>query len=156
MRNYNKFYQKFAADIVRRSGIARPTVEALLPHVFDEIRYQLTEGTLCVPIEGFGTFAVIDRPEHEYLNKRNNANRVVTVPAKKVVKFAPTRNLRQEAEAGQFDVNRRSFVHMPGDPLLRKRNDLRYRPENYDRSTGTFSKPIYKKRTTDQTDEKTE
>ena len=153
MRNYNKFYQKFAADIVRRSGIARPTVEALLPHVFDEIRYQLTEGTLCVPIEGFGTFYVKDVPEHEFLYHRGDKREIHTVPAKKVVKFAPTRNLRLEAEAGKFDANRRSFIHYPQDPKVSCRGDLRYRPENYDRSTGLSSRPIYKHRTdTDDTD----
>lgn len=146
MRNYNKFYQKFAADIVRRSGIARPTVEALLPHVFDEIRYQLTEGSLCVPIEGFGTFHVKDVPEHEFLYHRGEKREIKTVKAKKVVKFAPTRNLRQEAEAGKFDANRRSFIHYPQDPRVSWRTDLRYRPENYDRSTGTPSRPVYKKR----------
>ena len=46
----SKYMKIIAGNIVRRSGIARPTVEALLPHVFDEIRWQLTEGTLCVPI----------------------------------------------------------------------------------------------------------
>ena len=154
MRNYNKFYQKFAADIVRRSGISRPTVEALLPHVFDEIRYILTEGNGDIAIEGFGTFYVKDVPEHEYLYNRNNANRICTVPAKKQIKFAPARNLTDEMNAGKFDTNRHSFTRMPGDPLLRHRSDMRYKKvKNYDRSTGLSSRPIYKHRTdTDETD----
>jgi nucleoid DNA-binding protein len=150
----HKYFQKFAAAIVQRSGIARPTVEAVLPHVFDEIRYQLTEGSLCVPIEGFGTLYVKDVPEHEYLYNRNNANRICTVPEKKQIKFAPARNLTDEMNAGKFDAMRRSFVHMPGDPLLRKRNDLRYRPaKKYNREQGVCSRPLYKKKNTDSTDE---
>lgn len=150
----HKYFQRFAAAIVKRSGLSRPTVEALLPAVFDEIRYILTEGDGCVPIEGFGTLYVKDVPEHEYLYNRNNANRICTVPAKKQIKFAPARNLTDEMNAGKFDAMRRSFVHMPGDPLLRKRNDLRYRPaKKYNREQGACSRPLYKKKSTDSTDE---
>lgn len=139
----HKFYKKFAAAIVQRSGIARPTVEALLPHVFDEIRYQLTEGRGEVLIEGFGTFAVIERPEHEYLYNRDGANRVCIVPAKKKIKFAPTRNLTDEVNRGQYDHSRRSFVRMPGDPYVRRRHDLRYkRVKGYDRSQGSWGSPL--------------
>ena len=138
------YLTKFAAAIVKRSGIARPTVEALLPHVFDEIRYQLTEGSLCVPIESFGTFAVIDKPEHEFLYNHKGANQIRTVPAKKVIKFAPTRNLRREIDACQFDPTRRSFSRHPDDPAIRKRHDLRYKPaKNYNREEGACSRPIH-------------
>lgn len=143
--NPKKYLQEFAASVVKRSGIARPTVEALLPHVFDEIRYQLTEGSLCVPIEGFGTFAVIDRPEHEFLYHRGDVRRVNTVPAKKQIKFAPTRNLRLEVDAGCYDPSRRSFSRHPSDPVIRKRHDLRYkRAKNYNREEGTWGSPISK------------
>ena len=140
-----KYFKKFAAAVVQRSGISRPTVEAVLPHVFDEIRYQLTEGSLCVPIDGFGTFAVIDRPEHEFLYHRGDVKEVRKVAAKRVIKFAPTRNLTNEINAGRFDDSRRSFVRMPGDPLLRKRKDLKYRSaKNYNREEGSWGKPISK------------
>ena len=36
------YLQSFAANVVKRSGINLPTVMAVLPHVFDEIRYILT------------------------------------------------------------------------------------------------------------------
>jgi len=151
----HKYFQKFAAAIVKRSGIARPTVEAVLPHVFDEIRYQLTEGDRCVAIEGFGTFAVIDRPEHEFLYHRGDVREVKTVPAQKKIKFAPTRNMTDEVNAGQYDAVRRSFTRIPGDPLLRKRSDMRYRkPKSYNREDGASARPIYKKQrtTADNTD----
>lgn len=148
-----KYFQKFAAAVVKRSGVCKATVEAVLPHVFDEIRYQLTEGSLCVPIEGFGTFAIKDVPEHEFLYHRGDVRKIHTVPAKKVIKFAPTRNLTNEVKAGRFDDARRSFVRMPGDPLLRKRHDLRYKKvKGYNRADGASSRPMYKRKTTDDTD----
>ena len=121
------YFKKFVADVVKRSGIARPTVEALLPHVFDEIRYRLCEGkTPSIQIESFGTIAVTDKPEHEYLYNYKGANQVKTVPAKKVIKFAPARNLKREIAAGKFDPTRRSFVHNPADPPLRTRPHMGY------------------------------
>lgn len=121
------YFKKFVADVVKRSGIARPTVEALLPHVFDEIRYRLCEGkTPGVSIESFGTIAVIDKPEHQYHSNYKGVQRVCDVPAKKVIKFAPARNLKREIAAGKFDSSRRSFVHHPADPPLRKRNHMGY------------------------------
>ncbi len=141
------YLKKFAAAVVQRSGIARPTVEAVLPHVFDEIRYQLTEGSQCVPIEGFGTFVIKDVPEHEFLYHRGEKREIKTVPAKKVIKFAPTRNLNNEVNRGEYDDSRHSFTRMPGDPMLRKRNDMRYRKvKGYNRTDGATSSPIYKRK----------
>ena len=121
-----QYLQKFAAAVVKRSGIARPTVEALLPHVFDEIRYILTEGNQCVPIEGFGTFAVVDIPEREHRYTYKGKNEVHTLPATKRLKFAPTKNMKREIDAGRFDPTRRSFSHHPQDPKIRKRCDMQY------------------------------
>lgn len=137
------FLKKFAADVVKRSGLSRSTVEALLPHVFDEIRFRLCEAKYpCVPIEGFGTFAVIDKPEHQYHSNYKGVQKVVDIPAKKVIKFAPTRNLRLEVNAQKFDPERRSFYRHPNDPAIRKRQHMQYqkgRPIN--------AKPILKSTT---------
>jgi nucleoid DNA-binding protein len=147
MRNNNKFFQKFAAAIVKRSGICQATVEAVLPHVFDEIRYQLTEGCGYVAIEGFGTFVAKDIPEHEFLYHRGDKREVHVVPAKKVVKFAPTRNLTNEVSQSHYDDTRHSFQHMPGDPKLRLRGNLTYRkPKGYKQGEGSWGSPIYKKK----------
>jgi nucleoid DNA-binding protein len=125
MRNNNKFFQKFAAAIVKRSGIARPTVEAVLPHVFDEIRYILTEGQWpCVPIESFGTFATIEKPEREY--KKRGVDEWKTLPPKKQIKFSPTRNMRREIESGHYDDTRHAFSRHPDDPPIKKRFQMRY------------------------------
>lgn len=121
------YLTKFAAAVVKRSGIARPTVEALLPFVFDEIRYQLCEGSYpCIPIEGFGTFAVIDMPERKRRYTYKGKNEIHVLPAKKKLKFAPTCNMKREIEAGRFDPTRRSFTHHPQDPPIRKRQHMKY------------------------------
>ena len=126
-----QYLQKFAAAIVKRSGIARPTVEALLPHVFDEIRYQLCESdNPCIPIEGFGTFAVIDKPERHRRYTYKGKNEIHVIPPKKVLKFTPTKNMKREIDAQKFDPTRRAFYHHPADPKIRKRCDMRYNPRN--------------------------
>ena len=122
-----EYLTKFAAAVVKRSGIARPTVEAVLPHVFDEIRYQLCEGQYpCVPIEGFGTFAVIDMPERKRRYTYKGKNEIHVLPAKKKLKFTPTCNMKREIDAQRFDPTRRSFWHHPQDPKIRKRADMKY------------------------------
>ena len=123
-----EYLHRFAAAIVKRSGIARPTVEAVLPHIFDEIRYQLTEGKLCVPIESFGTFAVVDIPERQRHYTYGGRDEMRTLPPKKKLKFAPTRNLRREINAGQFDPTRKSFYRHPNDPPVRARSNMAYNP----------------------------
>lgn len=140
------YLKKIAANISKRSGICKATVEAVLPAVFDEIRYQLTEGTLCVPIESFGTFAVINRPEHEFLYNYKGANEVRVVPARMQLKFNPTNNMKREVEAQRFDSTRRSFSRHPDDRPIRKRKDMRYRPvKKYDREEGAYSRPLKKR-----------
>lgn len=122
----HEYKSHFISAVVKRSGICRATVEQVLPAVFDEIRHQLTEGCLCVPIESFGTFAVVDIPERQYHYTYGGRDELRTVPPCKRLKFAPTRNLRREVDAGTFDPSRRSFVRHPDDPIIRKRKELKY------------------------------
>ncbi len=119
--------KKFAKAVTKRSGICLATVEALLPAVFDEIRYQLCEAKYpCVPIDSFGTFAVIDVPERERLYTYKGANEVRHYPAEKRLKFCPAKNVKREINAGEFDPTRRSFTHHPKDPILRRRQRMKY------------------------------
>lgn len=120
------YKEHFIGAVVRRSGICRATVEQVLPAVLDEIRYQLSEGFGFVPIESFGTFAIVDIPERQY-HYTYKCDRIINLPPTKRIKFLPTRNLRNEINAGQFDPTRRSFTHDSRDPLLRKKKDIRYR-----------------------------
>lgn len=120
------YKQHFISAVVKRSGICRATVEQVLPAVFDEIRYQLTEGCGCVPVESFGTFAVIDIPERQRHYTYKGLDEMRTLPPTQRLKFAPTRNLTREIQAHQFDPTRRSFVHDPHDPPIRKKKGLKY------------------------------
>lgn len=124
-----EYLQRFAANVVKRCGICQATVEQVLPAVFDEIRHELCEGDYkCVYIESFGTFSLFERPEREYPYRYKGANEMRRLPAKKFIKFYPTRNFRQEMEAGSFDPSRQSFRRHPDDPMIRKRCHLKYRP----------------------------
>lgn len=130
MRNKKPCERKkdFIAAVVRRSGICRATCEQVVPAVLDEIRFQLVEGKQYVAIESFGTFAIKELPLRQHLYTYKGKTELRTLQPKKVIKFAPTRNMRNEVQAGQYDPERRSFVHHPKDPLIRKRSALRYNP----------------------------
>lgn len=140
------YLKRIAANVVKRSGISLPTVMQVLPAVFDEIRYQLCEGSYpCVPIESFGTFAVINRPEHEYLYNYQGRGEVHTIPARRQLKFKPTASMKREIEAGRFDPTRKSFSRHPDDKPIKKRNDMRYKKGKfYSRKDGACSRPIRK------------
>ena len=140
--------QKFAADVTKRCGICQATVEQVLPAVFDEIRCRLVEGRYpCIPIDSFGTFAVINVPEREYMYHYKGIRELRTLPPAKRLKFAMARNMKRELQEGRFDPTRKSFSRHPDDPIIRRRRELRYqkpRPEIYKSTT------IYKKEKDDQ------
>ena len=124
-RDYEKH---FISAVVKRSGICRATVEQVLPAVFDEIRCQLSEGSRCVPIESFGTFAVIDVPERKRRYNYKDIDEIRTLAPTQRLKFAPTKNMRREIQERRFDPSRRSFTKHPSDPPIRKRKSLVYQP----------------------------
>ena len=115
------------AAVVKRSGICRATVEQVLAATFDEIRFQMAEGSECVPIQSFGTFAVVDYPERQYRCMKDGQPVVRTTPAKRRFKFAPTKNMRREIEQRRFDPSRQSFHQHPDDPFIRTRRSLQYK-----------------------------
>lgn len=122
-----EFLQRLAADVSKRSGICQATVEQVLPALFDEIRYRLVQGKYpCIPIDSFGTFAVIDVPEREYHYTYNGADEWRTLPATKRLKFNAAYNLKRELDQGEFDPTRRSFRRHPQDPILRRRKQMKY------------------------------
>ena len=138
------YYKRFASAVSKRCGISAAAIEVALPAIFDEIRYRLTEGPLSFEIESFGTFCAKDVPEHEFLYHRGDVQEVRIVPAKRVLKFRPTKSMKNEVETGHFNADRESFTHHPDDPKISRRNDMRYRKQkNYDREKGSGSKPIY-------------
>ncbi len=123
-RNY------FIAAVVKRSGICRATIEQVLPAVFDEIRFQLTEGCGCVPIDSFGTFATVDLPERQRHYTYGGRDEVRSYPPKLKLKFAPTRSMRREIEARRFDTTRKAFLHDSRDPKIRTKKNLAYNKRN--------------------------
>ena len=77
-----QYLKKIASAVSKRSGICQATVEQVLPAFIDEVRFQLTEGKLSVPIDSFGTFALIDIPERQHLYTYKGANELRTLPPK--------------------------------------------------------------------------
>lgn len=127
----HEYKSHFISAVVKRSGICRATVELVLQATFDEARFQLAEGAECIPIESFGTFAVVDVPARSYRCRGKDGQvRVKPIPAKRRLKFSPTRNLRREIEQQQYDPSRRAFSHHPQDPHIRTRKNMKYKGSN--------------------------
>ena len=120
------YRNKLVTAVVKRCGICRPTVEVVLTAVFDEIRWQLSEGKQSVPIDSFGTFAVVNIPERQRHYVYRGLDEIRTLPPKLKIKFAPARCLRNDVESGTFDPTRTAFIHHPGDPHLRGKAGLSY------------------------------
>ena len=126
-----EFLQRIAADVSKRCGICQATVEVVLPAFVDEIRYILAESKYpCIPIESFGTFAMIDVPERDRLYTYKGKTEIRHLPAKRKLKFSPTHSFRQELEQGQFDPSRKSFSRHPKDRRIRKRGDMQPRKKH--------------------------
>lgn len=122
----HEYRSHFISAVVKRSGICKATVEVVAAALFDEIRFQLTEGCECVPIDSFGTFAVTDVPERQRRYTYGGRDEIRTYAPEKRLKFAPAKNMRREIEARRFDSTRRSFSHNPADPKIRTRKNLAY------------------------------
>lgn len=120
-------FRRMVAATVKQSGICRATVEQVLPAFLDVVRRELAEGARrSVVIESFGTLAVKEVParQYHYVRKSHGIDTWVDRPPKRVLKFAPTRNVKREIEQGRFDPTRKSFIHHPDDPRIRSPRDL--------------------------------
>ena len=129
--------QEFFSSIVKRSGICRTTVEIVAAAVFDEIRRELTEGSGYVPIDSFGTFALVDIPERTRRYTYGGRDELRHYDATQRFKFAPSRNMRRELQEHKFDGTRTAFSHHPSDPPIRNKNSLRYNHRNQ-----VFTSPV--------------
>ena len=132
-RMSNIHFRRLVAAVSRESGICKPTVEVVLPVVFDVMRRDLTEGDKqCVQIESFGTLAVkeLSARGYHYRRPEKGIDRWVEKPARRILKFSPTKNMRRAVEQGRFDPSRRSFFHHPDDPKMRYRSQFKTRCEN--------------------------
>ena len=122
----HEYKSHFISAVVKRSGICKATVEIVAAALFDEIRFQLTEGCECVPIDSFGTFAVIDVPERERRYTYGGRDEIRTYAPDKRLKFRPTKSMRRELKERRFDPTRHAFSHNPADPKIRTRKNLAY------------------------------
>lgn len=137
-------FRRMVMAIVRESGICRQTVEQVLPVVFDVIRRELVEGEKqWVAIESFGTFAIKEIPEREHLYTYKGKSEMRHLPAKRVLKFSPTKNFKNEVDRRQYDPTRKSFTRHPDDPSIRVRAKFKYKKWNGEISKGksTFFPP---------------
>lgn len=138
-------FRRMVMAIVRESGICRQTVEQVLPVAFDIIRRELVEGEKqWVAIESFGTFAIKEVPEREHLYTYKGKSEMRHLPAKRVLKFSPTKNFNNEVNYRKFDSTRKSFTHHPDDPPIRVRAKFKYKKQNGEISKG---KSTYFKKT---------
>lgn len=121
-----KYLYKLAQSVSKRSGISIATCQVVLPALFDELRYTLCEGKYrCVAIESFGTLIVKELPRRHYTRRNPDGTTYqVELPAKFVVKFLPTRNLRHEVESSRYDPSRQSFTIHPEDHGIRTRKAI--------------------------------
>lgn len=121
---------KLAKAVADRSGIRTATVEVVLPALFDEIRQRLAEGVYpCVPIDSFGTFAVVDIParRYHYYRPEKGIDRWVDLPATRRLKFGLAHSFKRELCLQQFDPSRKSFSRHPEDPAVKRRKQMKYR-----------------------------
>lgn len=70
--------------IAGKAGLSKPEAKKALDACIDAIVEGLKAGEK-IPLIGFGTFSVIERPAHEGINPATKAK--ISIPAKKVVKF---------------------------------------------------------------------
>lgn len=120
------YLHKLAQAVSRRSGISVNTCLVLLPALFDEMRQTLCEGRYrCVTVENFGSFVVRQRPARHYRRlKKDGTSHLVELPPRLIVKFVPTRNLKNEVELSKFDPTRESFTIYPGERGIRVRKAI--------------------------------
>lgn len=71
--------------------VSNKAAKAVLTKVFEYIGQSLADGHE-VNIPGFGKFRVNDKPEREVRNPKTGE--MMTVPAKRALKFTPSKNLK--------------------------------------------------------------
>lgn len=77
-------------DVAKRADITKAAAAAAVDATLDAITDTLKSGDSVV-LTGFGTFAVVDRPEREARNPRTGET--ITIAAKKAVKFKVGKSL---------------------------------------------------------------
>lgn len=79
-------------EIAAKAGLTKVQAKAALDATLESISQALTNGDK-VQLIGFGTFAVVEKPERKGRNPRTKEE--ITIAARKVVKFKPGTGLGQ-------------------------------------------------------------
>lgn len=77
-------------EIAAKAGISKVDSKAALDAVLESISQALANEDK-VQLLGFGTFAVVEKPQREGINPRTKEK--IVIPARKVVKFKPSDGL---------------------------------------------------------------
>ncbi len=75
---------ELVAAVVEKTGATKACAAKAVEATVEAIAESLKKGEN-VQLIGFGTFAVVEKPEHVGVNPANGQK--ITIPAKKVVKF---------------------------------------------------------------------
>ncbi len=89
---------EFITDMSKKTGMTRADCETALNTVIDQVEVSLKKGNK-VTFAGFGTFQVTKRKKRKGVDPRTGAK--IDIPAAKVVKFKPSKTLKDK-------VNKRS------------------------------------------------
>lgn len=81
---------QLVADVSKHCGYTQIVVRDVIYSLRDYIKSETLAGRI-VKIRGFGTFRIVERPEKRGVNVRTGE--MITVPARKVLKFSPSRVL---------------------------------------------------------------
>lgn len=93
--------KKFIADsIAENFGLTKVDANRIVDMVFSTMEVNLQLGQE-VDINGFGRFSVTERDEREARNPRTGES--ITVPAKKSVKFKPSKTLKDVVNTENTD-----------------------------------------------------
>lgn len=77
-------------EVAAKAGLSKADAKAALNAVLESIEQALANDDK-VQLLGFGTFAMVEKPERQGINPRTKEQ--ITIPARKVCKFKPADNL---------------------------------------------------------------
>ena len=77
-------------EIAAKANLSKNDAKAALDACLESIEPALANDDK-VQLIGFGTFSVVEKPEHEGINPRTKEK--ITIAARKAVKFKPAANL---------------------------------------------------------------
>jgi len=92
------------AEVAKDSGMTKVDAEKVIKSVFNQISGELAKGG-GVQLIGFGTFSVVAKKERMGKNPRTGAS--IKIPAKKVAKFKPGKQLKDMVDVPEKKVGKK-------------------------------------------------